>query len=164
MNARDAKNKKTMPKTISPQAMRNKFQNLLQSGKIKKKVTELTLRDEGQQVKEIKVNEFEFGLMPDYSKIGHYSNPNYSYRKHLLNPLAGSGNVDLTLTGATNRSLFVKQSAGGFIFDANTPQWDLNITRYGRDIQSVNQKKFEKVQAKRDAPILAKYINQELGI
>ena len=124
----------------------------------------MTLRDEGQLVKRIKENEFEFGQRPDRSKIGEYASSDYAYRKYMMNPLAGLNNVDLTLTGATNRSLFIKEQSGGFIFDANTDQWNLNIIRYGNDIASINQTSFEKVQAQRDAPKLAKQINAELGI
>lgn len=153
-----------MPKIISASAFKLKLAALRQSGKIKAKVTELTITDKGQEVANIKRNEFEFGLRPNYTKIGHYSSPDYAHRKHLLNPLAGTGSVDLTLTGASNRGLFIKQQAGGFIFDTNTKQWDYNLTRYGKDIASVNQRKFQSVQAKRDAPILAKYINEQLGI
>ena len=124
----------------------------------------MTLRDEGQLVKRIKENEFEFGQRPDRSKIGEYASSDYAHRKYMMNPLAGLNNVYLTLTGATNRSLFIKEQSGCFIFDANTDQWNLNIIRYGNDIASINQKSFEKVQAQRDAPKLAKQINAELGI
>jgi len=124
----------------------------------------MTLRDEGQLIRRIKENEFEFGQRPNRSKIGRYASTDYAHRKHMMNPLAGKGNVDLTLTGATNRSLFVKQTSTGFIFDANTEQWGLNIKRYGSDIATINQKSFNKVQAGRDAPKLARYINEQLGI
>lgn len=155
-----------MSRTISAAAWLRKSQALLQSGKIKNKTTELVLRDKNQSIKKAKENELEFGLRPDHTKIGLYSDPDgsYAFRKHLKNPLAGSGYIDLTLTGATNRSLFTKQFAAGFVFDANTKQWDVNIGRYGKDIQGLNQKTFEKIQFKEHAPELADFINEELGL
>lgn len=81
-----------------------------------------------------------------------------------MNPLAGMYQVDLSLTGATNRSLFIKKRASGFIFDANTTQWEVNLKRYPKGVDSINQKAFNKIQAKRDAPILAKFINEQLQI
>lgn len=131
---------------------------------MKKKVTELILRDEGQHIKSLKENEFQFGQRPNRSKIGKYSSAEYAFKKNLKNPLAGLGNVDLELTGATNRSLFIKQRSGAFVFDANTPQWGYNINRYGSDIESINQKDFDKVQAQYQAPKLARFINEQLQI
>lgn len=163
MSAAAVKRRK-MPKQISPNQMKQRIQNLLQSGKIKQKTTELILEDKGQKIAEVKRNEFAFGQRPDRSKIGTYANPDYSFKKSMMNPLAGLGQVDLTLTGASNRSLFVKPQAGGFAFEANTKQWGINVDRYGKDIQSVNQKDFEQVQAKYHAPELVNYINEQLQI
>ena len=145
-----------MPKGISPM----EYSRRLMKAKtlIQPKITELILQDKNQPLRNAKRNEFEFGLRPDYTKIGVYSNENYAHRKYLLNPLAGSGNVDLYLTGATDRSLFVRQGGAGFVFDAQTNQWGYNKTKYGNDIQGLNQRKFIQIEIQNFLPKLLKYI------
>lgn len=122
------------------------------------------MADANREVRNLKDTEFEYGKRPDGNQIGKYSGGFYSLKKYKLNPLAGSGNVDLKLTGASERGEFIRQEAGGFVIDTNTPQWGYNIIRYGKDIRSVNQSDFEAIQAKRDAPILVRYINEQLQI
>ena len=124
----------------------------------------MTLQDKNQVLKKAKINEFEFGLRPNFTKIGLYSNDYYAHKKYLMNPLAGEGQVDLILTGATVNSLFTVAKTGRFIFDASNTKWDSLLKKYGNDIEGLNQKTFEKIQAQEQAPILAKYINEQLGL
>jgi hypothetical protein len=122
------------------------------------------LIDKNQSLKEAKINEFEFGLRPNFTKIGIYLNNNYAHKKYLLNPLAGYGNVDLILTGATVNSLFTVAKTGRFVFDSSNSKWNNLLSKYGNDIEGLNQNTFEKIQATEHAPILANYINEELGL
>jgi len=126
-------------------------------------VEQLTLQDKNQTIKKAKINEFEFGLRPNFTKIGLYSNDAYAQKKYLLNPLAGFDQVDGILTGNTVGSLFTQKKGDSFIFKARY-QWNNLIKRYGQDLEGLNQKTFEKIQAQEQAPILAKYINEQLGL
>lgn len=80
-----------------------------------------------------------------------------------MNPLAGAGYVDGILTGNTVGSLFTQKKGDSFIFKGRY-QWNNLIKRYGDDLEGLNQRTFEKIQAKEQAPILAKYINEQLGL
>lgn len=119
-------------------------------------------RDENQTLKNLKINEFEFGLRPNYSKIGTYASDSYANKKYSQNALAGYGQVDLIHTGAFVNSLFVKQQGEGFIFDASNDKKDMLGTAYGDDIFGLNQKTFNKYQANDLAPKLVKFIKQQL--
>ena len=152
-----------MPQIISASEFLKKSQAFLQSGKIKQKVEQLTLSDQNGTIKKAKINEFEFGLRPNFKKIGLYSNDAYAQKKYLLNPLAGFDQVDGILTGNTVGSLFTQKKGDSFIFKARY-QWANLIKRYGQDLEGLNQKTFEKIQTQEQAPILAKYINEELGL
>ena len=109
-------------------------------------VSEIVLND-NQKLKELKVNEFEFGFRPDYKKIGKYASEDYAHYKNTLNPLAGSGNVDLIVTGRFVNSFFVHRTSvrNGYIFGAKD---DNNlIGKYGKDILGLNQETFNKRQS-----------------
>lgn len=152
-----------MPQIISASEFLKKSQAFLQSGKIKQKVEQLTLSDQNGTIKKAKINEFEFGLRPNFTKIGLYSNDAYAHKKYLMNPLAGYDQVDGILTGNTVGSLFTIKDGDLFKVRARF-QWANLIKRYGQDLEGLNQKTFEKIQTQEQAPILAKYINEELGL
>lgn len=120
--------------------------------------------DKGQKIKKAKINEFEFGLRPDYTKIGLYQSDNYAFRKHLLNPLPGLGYIDLIKTGSTVNSLFPVRSGRGFILDSQKDLWKELQGRYGKDIRVINQDTFNKIQVEDYAPDFRKYIKQIMGI
>lgn len=90
-----------------------------------------------ESLKREKINEWEQGLRPDKSIIGHYRDQEYREYKYSQNPRA-KGNVDLLLTRGTANSLFV-QSEGKreFIFGMND-KYNL-VGNYGYDILGLNQ-------------------------
>jgi len=95
---------------------------------------------DNQALKEQKINEFEFGQLPNGRKIGRYASEDYSEYKYLLNPLAGEGNVDLIVTGRFVNSFFVRNAStnGAFIFGAKD---DNNLLgSYGKDILGINKR------------------------
>lgn len=98
-------------------------------------------------LKETKINEFTFGLRPNYKKIGLYASDEYAHKKYLQNPLAGEGNVDLIKTGAFVNSLFVfRKSRNGYLFDSSNTNKDNLIGKYGMDIMGLNKETFEERQ------------------
>lgn len=123
----------------------------------------IILRDEGQVLKKAKLNELEFGLLPDRKKIGKYRNFDYIEYKHNLNPLAGRGNVDLILTGAFSNSLFTTGRSTRYIFESGDPKADGLIKKYGRDIMGLNQRTFNTIQQTVYKPKLVRFIKQQLG-
>lgn len=108
-------------------------------------VTEIVVSDQ-KELRELKENEFEFGLRPSFKKIGRYQSQAYANYKSLLNPLAGKGNVDLIQTGAFVNSLFVKPFSKGYIFDSENEKKGRLIGKYGLDIMGLNQETFNKRQ------------------
>lgn len=131
---------------------------------MKQTVANLVEADKGQVIRKAKKNELEFGLRPDFKKIGQYRNDDYAFIKNLQNPLAGYGNIDLIRTGAFVNSLFPVRRGNGFIFDSNVDYRDNLIENHGEaPIVGLNQKTFNKIQIDVLAPELRKEIKQILG-
>jgi len=111
-----------------------------------------------EPLKKAKRNEFEFGLLPDYTKIGEYRSDSYANRKYLKNPLAGYGQVDLINTGAFVNSLFVLPLGGNrYTFDSGNSKAGLLSTAYSKDIFGLNQRTFTKIDKQEYAPKLRQY-------
>lgn len=119
--------------------------------------------DKNRELRKAKINELEFGLMPDRSKIGSYASDDYALFKNNLNGLAGFGNVDLILTGAWSNSLFPIKKGDGFIFDSSNEKNDGLLEKYGSGIASLNQNTFNKIQKLYYAPELVRYIKKQIG-
>jgi len=123
-------------------------------------VSKIVIKD-NQELKKQKENEFEFGLRPNYKKIGKYANDDYAYKKNMMNPLAGFNNVDLIFTGAFVNSLFViSKSERRFIFDSGNDKKDNLIERYGEAIMGLNQVWFNKRQSEIYRLVLQQQIKQ----
>jgi len=119
--------------------------------------------DKGRELRKAKINELEFGLRPDYKKIGNYRSDSYAFTKNNLNPLAGFGNVDLMLTGAFANSLFPVKSTVGYMFDASDQKKGDLIAKYGMDIMGLSQKSFNKIQKEIYAPEIIRYVKKRIG-
>lgn len=119
--------------------------------------------DRGQILREAKKNEFEFGLLPSFKKIGRYANEDYAAKKNAQNALAGYGNVDLIRTGAFVNSMFPVRSGRGFIFDASNDKKELLVEKYGKDILGLNQRTFYRIQREYYAEYIAKFIQQKIN-
>lgn len=111
---------------------------------------EIVLSDQ-RKLKELKINEFERGLLPDDTKIGQYSKTplgqDYAVYKNRVNPLAGFGYVDLMLTGSFTNRLFLK-SYGNRLFEfGSTDNKTGNLLgKYGNEIMGLNKETFEERQ------------------
>lgn len=119
--------------------------------------------DKGRELRKAKINELEFGLRPDYKKIGNYRSDSYAFRKNNLNPLAGFGNVDLMLTGAFANSLFPIKKTTGFIFESSDSKLGDLISKYGMDIMGLNQKTFDDIQKNIYSVEIIRYIKTRIG-
>lgn len=148
----------------SMREFQKRLQPLVDRRLLSDEVAKVVLRDEGRTLFKAKKNEFDFGYRPDYSKIGTYANPDYAYRKNLLNGLAGRGYVDLQLTGAFVNSFFLtRKSNGVYLFDAANSKKDSLIQKYGSDIMGLNQDTFNDYQKQIVVPKLQEFIRQRLG-
>lgn len=119
--------------------------------------------DKNRELRKAKINELEFGLMPDRSNIGFYASDDYAMFKNNLNGLAGFGNVDLILTGAWSNSLFPIKKGNGFIFDSNNDKNEGLLEKYGSGIASLNQGTFNRIQKIYYAPDLVNYVKKRIG-
>lgn len=126
-------------------------------------MSRIILRDEGNLLKETKINELEFGLEPQFKKIGKYADEDYAEKKHAKNPLAGFGNIDLINTGAWSNSLFVVRYTDYYIFDSGDPKHGELIQKYGMDIMGLSQKTFDIIQREVYAKQLAQFIKTKIG-
>lgn len=147
---------------ISAAEMQRRIQKISPS-MLAQEVTKLVLRDETQALKRAKINEFEFGLRPNYRKIGYYQNDDYAQYKLNKGSLAGYGYVNLIDTGAFSNSMFVVRKTNSFIFDSgNSKAGDL-IEKYGMDIMGLNQKTFNRIQRELYAKHIIIFIKNKLG-
>lgn len=120
-------------------------------------------QDKDRVLRKAKINELEFGLLPDRKKIGQYASDEYAFKKNNLNPLAGMGNVDLILTGAWSNSLFPIKKGSGFVFNSSNDKNNGLLQKYGDGILGLNQKTFDKIQKEVYKPELFKYIRKRIG-
>lgn len=130
---------------------------------LQKEVQQMVEADKNRELRKAKINELEFGLMPDRSKIGFYASDDYAFYKNNLNGLAGFGNVDLILTGSWSNSLFPIRKGEGFVFDSGNNKHEGLLEKYGNGIASLNQKTFNKIQKLYYAPELVRYVKKSIG-
>ena len=75
------------------------------------------------------------GKDPDGNEIGIYSRSafgaEYAFFKNKINPSAGVGNVDLTLTGALGKGIKVKPLGGDFEIFSTDSKFDEIADKYG---------------------------------
>lgn len=75
------------------------------------------------------------GKDPDGNEIGVYSRSQigaeYAFFKNTINPLAGVGNVDLTLTGALGKGIKVKPLGESFEVFSTDSKFDEIADKYG---------------------------------
>lgn len=72
-------------------------------------------------------------------KIGKYKYLKYAKAKNTMNPLAGLGNIDLTLTKKTAKSIFVDITKDSMIFKIGDDEHQLE-SRFGDDIIGLSDK------------------------
>jgi hypothetical protein len=70
-------------------------------------------------------------------KIGKYANAAYAKAKSGMNPKAGSGYMDLILTGDTINSLKIEVSADVINYELQSDEHAL-VNRFGKDILGMN--------------------------
>lgn len=117
-----------------------------------------------QPLIEAKQNEFKRGERPDGNVIGVYRSIDYAREKYARNPLAGLGHVDLYDTGSFTRQLFVeRKSAKLFSFDSNDDKAPDLFKKYGDANRGLNEKVWQDVQKEYIAPLLTKWIKQQLN-
>lgn len=113
------------------------------------------------QLLELKVNEFRRGENAEGGRIGYYRNPNYRLFKSNRNPLA-DGTVDLILTGAFTRGLYVESKGNSlFEFDSHDDKAPDLFRKYD-DIRGIQDNTFIKYQREELAPYINRYIISRL--
>lgn len=73
-------------------------------------------------------------------RIGKYRNKVYAQKKYTQNPFAGYGNVDLRLTEAFQRDIFIDVRDMGVVIDSGDEKTEKLIEKYGREIFGLNKK------------------------
>lgn len=66
--------------------------------------------------------------------IGRYRNAVYARYKNAANPQPGLGNVDLRLTGAFHKAIFVAVGGDSYEIDSSDGKTDDLVNRYGAQI------------------------------
>jgi len=112
------------------------------------------LKQDEQELKNLKLNELKHGEKPDGSPIGAYRSSSYEKFKRRLNPTAG-GKVDLILKGDFSGDMQLqKKGAGRLTFNSRDRKKPWLIKRYGIDIMGLNQSTFNAFQANRMPEVL----------
>lgn len=124
-----------------------------------------------KDLKKAKIDEFRHGRTPEGQTIGYYAWADYEAKKVTMNPLAG-GTVDLILTGAFTRGLFVDNlNKGFFYFDSTDRKADKLFAEpspyrggsYGDTIRGLNEETWMDIQVNKIAPEVIKFIKKHLG-
>jgi len=131
-------------KKMSPTEYFKRLQPLLNQSKLQEIVSGIVISDQ-KRLKEIKVDEWEHGLLPDGSKIGVYKDAEYAIFKDAINPKA-NGYVDLLLTRKTAKSLFIKSYRNRLFGFGMNDRYNL-VGKYGIDILGLSQETFDKRQS-----------------
>jgi len=86
-----------------------------------------------EQLLDIQRDQLLHGEKKDGTKIGKYKSEKYAAKKLAQNPLAGSGNVDLKLTGEYHEELFVDVREQTLVIDsaASADKIENIIGKYG---------------------------------
>lgn len=131
---------------ISAKEYQMRMKPLLNQTTLTELVATIAMSDQ-KILKERKVNEFTKGIRPDGEIIGNYRSQSYAAYKNRLNPLAGSGKVDLMLTRSFTNKMFLKRSNREYIFGSSDIKAGTLIGKYGLDIMGLNQDWFVKRQS-----------------
>lgn len=103
---------------------------------IEKLIDDLISLNQGIIIQEI-WRRWELGNSVDGGKIGTYSKSPlgqaYAAQKNKQNPLAGYGNVDLTLSGALGENLTVKKQGGNYKIFSTDEKYQKIGAKYGFD-------------------------------
>lgn len=78
-------------------------------------------------------NRLKYGQGVNGGVVGTYRSSEYSAFKSEMNPLAGSGNVDLFLTGALQDNLIVKQESNLFRIYSTDSKYNELAKKYGAE-------------------------------
>jgi len=113
------------------------------------------------KVKQLIKDRWKKGQKPDGSKIGLYSCYSYSVFKEKLNPLAGFGIVDLTLTGGLGDKItFGLLSDTEYMIFSTDEKYNNIIEKYGDWNFNITQKERNEIVAE----ITKKVVNEILKI
>jgi len=106
----------------------NRFKTL-DIDKLAREAVEETRKD----LLDIQRDQLLHGEKKDGTKIGKYKSEKYAAKKLAQNPLAGSGNVDLKLTGEYHEELFVDVREQTLVIDsaASADKIENIIGKYG---------------------------------
>ena len=85
------------------------------------------------------IDQLKHGKTSKNEQIGKYSNRGYADEKYAMNQLAGRGNVDLILTGAFARGIFVNFTQDSMIFDSSAAEKDTGnlLERWGKNVLGI---------------------------
>lgn len=95
-------------------------------------------------------------------KIGVYKNKAYAIKKHIQNPLAGKGFVDLRLTGEFHKAIFADERETYVVLDSADPKTADLIEMYGEEIFGLNDKYAKEYSAHYLGPQITKQIFAQL--
>lgn len=133
--------------------LRKRFENLNIDQLAKEAIKETR-----EQLIDIQKDQLLHGERKDGSKIGRYKNSSYAAKKFSNNPLAGSGNVDLKLTGEYHEELFVDVREQTLVIDsaADPDKVASIIEKYG-DPLGLNEQSLDEYK-----PISQKVLNNKI--
>lgn len=129
-------------------------------------VNEELIKDE-KTVKLLKEQDFLEGDIYGNGTKVMYANPfgGYAKEKYTLNPLAGSGNVDLIVTGKFVDAMYLlKPTQGRYLFGNRDSKRNVLVEMYGNNIFGLNQTVFDKYQKEIIRPRLVNRIKKQYKI
>lgn len=116
-----------------------------------------------QAIINAKTLEFRKGLRPDGGRIGYYASPPYRLFKRTINPMA-QGTVDLILSGRFVRGLGLELMPDKtFLFESSDEKDSKLFEKYGQENRKINESTWLDLQKKEVAPLLAKWMRQQIG-
>lgn len=101
------------------------------------------------------------GYKGDGKRIGRYKSPQYAIKKALKNPLAGTGFVDLRLSGAWYNDIFVEIRDRTVLFENGNEKTADIFKKYG-DPLGLSKKNAKEVSAGWLMPTIARMVRQKI--
>jgi len=99
-----------------------------------------------ENLKDEQIDQLKHGINGSGIRIGKYKNAKYSQYKHILNPLAGLGNVDLILNHDFSNAIQAYPGSSTVVFTSADVKFKYLTAKYGNILGIAGDNKTEYIE------------------